>query len=158
MTIRHLKVFVEVCENSSITKTAEIMHIAKPAISQTIADIEKYYNVILFNRINQRLVITETGKILLQKAKEVIANFDEFENLAIATLENPIIHIGASLTFGITHLPRIMNYVKQNYPNVQLLTTINNSKEIEQGVLDGTIDFGIVEGSISNKNIKIENC
>ena len=157
MTIRHLKVFVEVCENSSITKTAEIMHIAQPAISQTIADIEKYYNVILFNRINQRLVITETGKILLQKAKEVIANFDEFENLAIATLENPIIHIGASLTFGITHLPRIMNYVKQNYPNVQLLTTINNSKEIEQGVLDGTIDFGIVEGSISNKNIKIEN-
>ena len=86
MTIRHLKVFVEVCENSSITKTAEIMHIAQPAISQTIADIEKYYNVILFNRINQRLVITETGKILLQKAKEVIANFDEFENLAIATL------------------------------------------------------------------------
>ena len=69
MTIRHLKVFVEVCENSSITKTAEIMHIAQPAISQTIADIEKYYNVILFNRINQRLVITETGKILLQKAK-----------------------------------------------------------------------------------------
>ena len=52
MTIRHLKVFVEVCENSSITKTAEIMHIAQPAISQTIADIEKYYNVILFNRIN----------------------------------------------------------------------------------------------------------
>ena len=57
MTIRHLKAFVAVCENGSVTKAAESLHVAQPALSQTISDIEKYYNVALFNRINQRLEI-----------------------------------------------------------------------------------------------------
>ena len=69
MTIRHLKTFVAVCEYGGITKAAEALHVAQPAVSQTIAEIEKYYGIILFDRINQRLVITELGKELLLKAK-----------------------------------------------------------------------------------------
>ena len=49
MTIRHLKIFIAVCENGSITKAAEILHIAQPAVSFTISEIEKYYKVIYRN-------------------------------------------------------------------------------------------------------------
>ena len=42
MTIRHLKILIAVCENGSITKAAEMLHIAQPAVSCTIAEIEKY--------------------------------------------------------------------------------------------------------------------
>ena len=68
MTIRHLKILIAVCENGSITKAAEMLHIAQPAVSCTIAEIEKYYKIVLFDRINQRLVITDAGKNLLLKA------------------------------------------------------------------------------------------
>ena len=148
MTIRHLKAFVAVCENGSVTKAAESLHVAQPALSQTISDIEKYYNVALFNRINQRLVLTETGKELLQKAKEVLESFQGFEDLATNAVDMPAVHIGMSLTIGTTDLPKIMRYIKNEYPFVKLSVTINNSLEIQQSILSGEIDFGIIEGNI----------
>ncbi len=148
MTIRHLKAFVAVCENGSVTKAAELLHVAQPALSQTISDIEKYYNVALFNRINQRLVLTETGKELLQKAKEVLESFQGFEDLATNAVDMPAVHIGMSLTIGATDLPKIMRYIKNEYPFVKLSVTINNSLEIQQSILSGEIDFGIIEGNI----------
>lgn len=148
MTIRHLKAFVAVCENGSVTKAAESLHVAQPALSQTISDIEKYYNVALFNRINQRLVLTDTGKELLQKAKEVLESFQGFEDLATNAVDMPAVHIGMSLTIGTTDLPKIMRYIKNEYPFVKLSVTINNSLEIQQSILSGEIDFGIIEGNI----------
>ena len=156
MTVRHLRVFVTVCECGGITKAAEVMHVAQPAVSQTIADIEKYYGVVLFDRINHKLVLTDGGKNLLLKAKEVLDNFDDFENLASSVVDNPLIRIGVSLTFGSTLLPEIMKNIKQNYKNVKLNVVINNSMEIQQMIMDGSLDFAIIEGSISFPSIKAE--
>lgn len=154
MTLRHLKVFITVCETGSVTRAAENLHIAQPAISQTISDVEKYYGVALFNRINQKLKLTEDGKLLFIKAKEVVLNFEEFENMAKSAAERPKINIGASLTFGKTVLPGIMRYVKDNMPEVRLFSVINNAREIQEGILDGNIDFAIIEGKPSFPNIK----
>ncbi len=156
MTVRHLRVFVTVCEYGGITKAAEFLHVAQPAVSQTILDIEKYYGVVLFNRINHKLVLTDGGKNLLLKAKEVLDNFDDFENLALSVVDNPVLRIGVSLTFGSTLLPEIMKHIKNNYKNVKLNVVINNSLEIQQWITDGSLDFAIIEGSISLPSIKAE--
>ena len=47
MTIRHLKIFICVCECGGITKAAEAMHMAQPTVSTTISELEKYYNNII---------------------------------------------------------------------------------------------------------------
>lgn len=62
MTIRHLKVFIKVCEFNSISKAAEELCIAQPSVSQTIKELEHYYDVILFNRINKKLVLQKKEK------------------------------------------------------------------------------------------------
>lgn len=156
MTIRHLKVFVAVCECGGMTKAAEMMHLAQPAVSRTISDIEEYYNIILFNRISQRVVLTETGKEFLYRAKETVKIFDDFENFARSSVDKPNIHIGASLTIGKSYLPKIMRYIKDTYPNIKLHTTVNNAKEIQNGIIDGEIDFAIIENSLLLPNIKAE--
>ncbi len=147
MTIRHLKVFAAVCETGSVTKAAELLHTAQPAVSQTIADIEKYYNVVLFDRINQRLLLTGEGKELLLRAKNVLSSFDEFEAVAFKAADSPEVRIGASLTIATTFLPNIMLYIKTQFPGVKLFTAINNAYEIQRGILDGEIDFAIIEGN-----------
>ena len=119
MTIRHLKVFIEVCERGGITKAAESLHIAQPAVSQTVSDIEKYYNVRLFERINQRLVLTEPGKELLLKAKEAVAAFDEFGRFASSAAAAPTVRIGTSLTIGKIFLPGILSGIRAGWPQVK---------------------------------------
>ena len=72
MTLRHLKIFVAVCEHGSTTKASKALFIVQPTISHTITELEKYYQVPLFERVNQRLVLTEIGRELYKKAKEQI--------------------------------------------------------------------------------------
>ena len=55
MTLKHLKVFITVCECGSMTKAAKKLFIAQPSVSLTISEIEKYYNIKLFDRENNLL-------------------------------------------------------------------------------------------------------
>ena len=60
MTLRHMRIFASVCENScNTTKAAEAMHMTQPAVSLAIRELEQYYGVTLFDRIGRRLRLTE---------------------------------------------------------------------------------------------------
>ena len=48
MTLRHMKIFVSVYQNSSITKAAKELHLAQPSVSVTIKELEEYYGQHLF--------------------------------------------------------------------------------------------------------------
>ena len=65
MTLRHLRIFSEVCRQESITLAAESMNMAQPAVSYAIRELESYYGTKLFERMNRRLYITESGEQLL---------------------------------------------------------------------------------------------
>ena len=72
MTVRHMKIFIMVCECNSITLAAKKLFVAQPAISFAIKELEEYYGVKFFDRISKRLYITEPGKKLytLQKKEK----------------------------------------------------------------------------------------
>jgi len=154
MTLRHLKTFIAVCEHGGITKAADALHIAQPAVSQTIAEIEKYYNVILFDRINQRLILTYYGKQLLVKAKETVASFNDFESLANENNLNAKIRIGSSLTIGKEYIPKIVALIKDNYPQIQVSVIIDSTAVIEEQLTNGNLDFAFVEGVVHSDSLK----
>lgn len=154
MTIRHLKVFIKVCEFNSISKAAEELCIAQPSVSQTIKELEHYYDVNLFNRINKKLVLTKEGEILLAKAKDVIFEFDDFESLAGKKDLNPSIKVGATMSFGEFVLPNFVKQLKRELPEVDPYIYIDKAKGLEEKVLLGDLDFAIVEGLITNKTLK----
>ena len=120
MTIRHLKVFICVCKHGNMTKAAEELFIAQPAVSNTIAEIEKNYNVKLFERINKRLFLTDEGKILLIKAQEAVSAFNEFEELALDSSKKPLLKIGSSLTIGKQKLPKLLRRLKENFEDIDV--------------------------------------
>lgn len=63
MTIRHIRIFLAVCNcGCNTTHAAEHLHLAQPAVSLAIRELEAHYGVVLFDRIGRRLVLTETGR------------------------------------------------------------------------------------------------
>lgn len=160
MTIRHLKVFICVCKHSSMTKAAEELFIAQPAVSNTISEIEKNYNIKLFDRINKRLLLTEEGKGLLIKAKEAVTAFEEFEEQASNSSKKPLLKIGSSLTIGKQKLPWILRKLKENFKETNFQISVNQTSVIENKILQGALDFAFIQGKPSDKNInsKLVDC
>ena len=154
MTIRHLKVFISVCENNSMTKAAEELFIAQPAVSKTISEIESHYNIVLFERINKRLHLTEEGSKLLIKAKEIVNSFCEFEDLARNSSVKPIVKIGSSITIGKQQMPKLLRGLNDLFPQISFQLSINQTSIIENKILDGGLDFAFIQGKPSDSNIK----
>ncbi len=153
MTIRHLKTFITVCECGGITKAADALYVAQPAVSQAIAEIEKYYNVDLFNRIGNRLYLTDCGKRLLVKAKETVASFDDFEHLARESELNTDLHIGASLTIGKLFIPQMVAKIRRELPQIRLSVIIQQTSIVEGLLMNGGLDFAFVEGNIHSNHL-----
>lgn len=154
MTLRHLKIFVAVCEYGSTTKAAEALYIAQPTISHTITELEKYYDVPLFERRNQRLILTDIGKALLTKAKEILNGFEDFESLATFHGQNPLVKIGASLTLGQTIIPRFWEIVVKGNYNIQPQFLIRQSTRIQHELEQSNLDFGIIGGEVTSPHLK----
>lgn len=150
MTIRHLKIFVSVCEHNSVTRAAEALYMAQPTVSHCIAEMEKHYNVELFERINQRLVLTDIGKELFIKGKDILTEFEEFENLAESRGKNPRLRVGSAITLGQTVIPQFMQALGESGLNIRSHIVIKPSAAIQRELERGNLDFAILDGEITS--------
>lgn len=153
MTLRYLRIFKEVCEQKSVTKAAKKLFISQPSVSVVISDLEKKYNVKLFMRIRNRLVITEEGQELYTRACNVLNNFDDFETLAFENSNSNIVKIGTSLTIGTFLLPSLLKELQKQYPQAQYKVKIFPKEKIENMLLQGELDFGLVENAVNHSEL-----
>ena len=73
MTIRGLRIFLSVIDTDcNFTKTAELLNLTQPAISQAIRELEEHYSIKLFGKNGKRLVLTEGGKVFEAEARRVV--------------------------------------------------------------------------------------
>lgn len=157
MTLRHLKIFVTVCETGSGTAAGEKLYIAQPSISLAISELEDYYGVKLFDRIGKRLHITDTGKRFLQYANHVVDLIDEMEKGFKNGDSTGILRIGTSITIGNYLLPQYVKDFKKTHPEISINAIIDNSDTIKQQVLNNSIDIGLIEGNAHNAYIVSEH-
>ena len=148
MTIRHLKTFIAVYDSGGISRAAQELHIAQPAVSQTICELERYYGVALFDRLGRGLAPTEAGRALLPKAREAVRAFEGFESAAAGARENPSLKIGATLTIGKMYLPRILSAMGRDFPDLQTSAVVNRASEIENMLVGGGLDIALSESAV----------
>ncbi len=146
MTLKHIKIFVAVCECGSVTAAAEKLYITQPAASLAISELEDYYGIKLFDRIAKRLHITEAGKQFLQYATHIVGLFDELEKGVRNWDSIGVLRVGASVTIGNYLLPGYVKEFQTDHPQMKIKAVIDNSETIEEYVLKNEIDLGLIEG------------
>ena len=106
MTLRHIRIFLAVCENgNNITRAAEQLLLAQPAVSLAIRELERYYGVKLFDRISRRLYLTETGKRFRNYAEHIASLYDLMERDLRDGDALGVLRIGCSITIGSQLMP-----------------------------------------------------
>lgn len=155
MNLRQLEVFIAVVECGKITRAAEKLFVAQPSVSQTIADLEHQYGVMLFQRLNKKLYLTEIGRTLYIQAKSAVKNFEEMHNFLIDAGAVSSIKIGATVTVGNCLLSKILTAFNGHGVNYEKLI-VDNTESIIEKLLDGRLDLAIIEGKADNENLNVE--
>lgn len=153
MTIRHLRIFIEVADSGKMSLAAAKFYISQPTVSQAIRELEQHYNTLLFERLSKRLFITPAGEKLLTYARLVVKQFDELEEFMASTSLTAKIRIGATITVGSCLLPTILNNLKSNCPDIEAYSYVGNTRMVENKLLKSDLDVALVEGKIKHPDL-----
>jgi DNA-binding transcriptional LysR family regulator len=160
MADRRLQVFHTVARLLSFTKAAETLHMTQPAVTFQVRQLEEYFNTRLFDRTHNRISLTEAGKIVYEYADRIFELYTEMEN-SVREMTGEIsgaLTIGASTTIAEYMLPTLLGDFKDRYPEVTIHLKVSNSEGIVSMVENNTIDLGVVEAPVGNKNLVVETC
>ncbi len=146
MTLRHMKIFLSVCENgTNTTKAAAALHMTQPAVSLAIKELEQYYGVVLFDRIGRRLKITEAGQQFREYAAHICQMFDTLEKGMRDWDTVGILRVGASITIGSQFLPSYVKAFTENHPGTQVRVIVAPYENLEKKLLNNELDFVLAE-------------
>ena len=155
MTLRYFKIFVSVCDKMNMTAAAEALFISQSAISQAIAELEKYYDVRLFERFSRKLYLTQAGERLLSYARHMIRMNTDIEKEMKALHENGALRLGASVTIGANVLPRLVSAYNRLHRDTTIEVFESNTQQIEKRILRDQTDIALVEGETISKDIMV---
>jgi DNA-binding transcriptional LysR family regulator len=151
MNLQNLRVFIKVAELEHVTRAAEELNLTQPAVTKIIQSLEQEVCLPLVERQGRRIVLTHAGRVLQTYARQLFVYEREMED-ALALLrdvDRGEVNLAANTTAGVYLLPPIVARFKTRYPQVALNISIMNSQEIIEGILNWTLDYGIVEGDIT---------
>lgn len=150
MTLEQLRVFVATANDLNMTRAAKRLNLTQPAISAAIAALEARHAIQLFNRIGRKLELTETGRLFLHEAREIIARVDHAQRRLhdLSDLLSGEVRLAASQTVATYWLPPRMARFAGAYPGIALPLAVGNTAQTVDAVLSGRADIGVIEGTI----------
>ncbi|MGE6536761.1 LysR family transcriptional regulator [Bacillus luti] len=145
MDFRQLYYFKEIVKQGSISKAAEVLHIAQPPLSQLLKKLETDLGTTLIHRYRQKWELTETGEILYRYANQVLMQIQDVKQ-QIQEIEQGI---GGTVSIGVssTCSNMLIDYVstfRTKYPNVKINIVTGNSEELLNRLEQREIDVALL--------------
>ncbi len=146
MELRHLRYFVAVAEALSFTKAAATLRLAQPSLTRQVRNLEAEIGVELFDRIHNRIALTDEGRRFLADAHKVLALCAE----SVAAVQeikrggNPQLNIGYVADIHDSLLPATLEAFRKQHPQVVLNLFDLTGVDQLQAIKDGQIDLGFI--------------
>src|SRR5215471_12125963 len=159
MDIRQLKAFVAIAETGTFTAGAARVHVTQAAISMQIRQLENETGAKLFVRAPRRVILTEAGEKLLDRAYVILREHDAAleEMAALTGAHRGRLRIGsASAMVAGDPLPQILCELKKTHDAVETSVSSGTSEELVQHVLAGELDVAFVSLPVEARGIQTE--
>jgi len=159
MEIRQLRAFVAIAESGTFTAGAQRVHVTQAAISMQIRQLETETGTRLFVRAPRRVLLTEAGEYLLERARAILREHDAaLEELASLTgAHRGRLRLGsASAGVSANPLPQVLKELRKTHPGVETLVVSGTSAELVQQVLAGELDAAFVSLPVEARGIQTE--
>ncbi len=146
MQFESLKVFCDLAETKSFTKTAQINSVSQSAVSQTISALERHFNILLIERSKKNFRLTSEGDVLYQHSKELLQTYDAIHSRMqeIKQVISGEIRVATVYSLGLHDLPPYVKRFMQDYPAVNVHVEYRRANQVYEVVLGNIVDLGLV--------------
>ncbi|GGD64315.1 LysR family transcriptional regulator [Paenibacillus nasutitermitis] len=146
MDLRQLSYFLEVARYASFSKASQAIHLSQPTLSKMVKNLEDELGLVLLDRSTRRVVLTEAGRVVQAHAQTVI---NASQQLLAAVLDLKEMRqgqftLGLPPVIGASFFPKVIAEFHQIHPDITIQIVEEGGKRIEQLLLEGEIDLGVV--------------
>lgn len=146
MHVETLRIFCDLADSRSFSKTAEKHLLSQSAVSQQLAQLELAHKCQLVTRKKRPIELTAAGQLFYKAAKDILERYDllKSELNTLKTTTETRINIAAIFSIGMHSLPDYVKKFMVSYPNVNVHIEYLSADVIYEQTLNGEIDIGIL--------------
>jgi len=148
LNTKQLQYFVRIAELGSFRKASEALHIAQPALTRHIKNLEEALSVQLFNRSSSGVMLSSAGRLLLERARFILRQTEQAraDVMAEGTVPSGAVTFGAPPSISQILFPLLSVAYLTQYPNVQL-RFFEGVSHLHDWLLNDEIDLAILPNS-----------
>jgi LysR family transcriptional regulator, nitrogen assimilation regulatory protein len=146
MQFRQLRYFVKIVESGSFSKAASVIHVAQPALSQQVAELEERLGVLLLQRGARGVRPTAAGEILYKEASAILHQLDQLPGIVRSSSGEP--EGAVSIGFVSSLAPKLVGGILEEchaiMPKVTIRISDDHSLGLESKIAAGSVDLAIL--------------
>ena len=156
MQIENFKVFADLVETKSFSKSAKINGITQSAVSQQARAMEKHFKTLLIDRSQKQFQLTREGLCVYEAAKELLHGYDKLlsELQEMKKVISGTIRISTIYSIGLHELPPYIKRFLHDFPSVNVRVEYRRSNLVYEDILHNSVDFGLVAFPVKHRQIE----
>jgi DNA-binding transcriptional LysR family regulator len=157
MQIETLKIFCDLAELQSFSKTADKHFLSQSAVSQQLAQLELAYKCQLINRKKRPIELTKEGQLFYTASVDILDRYEQLrsELNALKSSAETRINIAAIYSIGMHTLPDYVKRFMVKYSNVNVNVEYFRASRIYELILSGDADIGLVAIPKKDKRLDV---
>ncbi len=158
MELHQLRYFVAVAQAGNFSRAAERCHVSQPSMSQQIQKLERQFKQPLFHRLGRKAVLTDAGRLLLDRAMSILASVDDAERRLRAgdDASSGRLAIGAIPTIAPYVLPPTLKAFARHCPDAELIVREDTTANLVPAVVEGELDLALVALPLAEPHLEEE--
>jgi DNA-binding transcriptional LysR family regulator len=146
MQIENFKIFADLVETKSFSKSAKLNSITQSAVSQQARAMERHFKALLVDRSQKQFQLTREGQRVYESAKDVLHAYDTLlsELQDMKKVVSGTIRISTIYSIGLHELPPYIKKFLHDYPSVNVRVEYRRSNLVYEDILHNCVDFGLV--------------
>ncbi len=156
MQIQNFKVFADLVETKSFSKSAKINGITQSAVSQQARAMEKHFKTLLIDRSQKQFQLTREGLSVYETAKDLLHSYDKLlsELQEMKKVISGTIRIATIYSIGLHELPPYIKRFLHDFPSVNVRVEYRRSNLVYEDILHNSVDFGLVAFPLKHRQIE----
>jgi LysR family hydrogen peroxide-inducible transcriptional activator len=158
MNLRDLQYLVALAEYRHFGRAAEACFVSQPTLSTQIKKLEDELGVPLVERTPRKVLLTEVGRDIAVRARDVLNEIEQIRGVARRTLdpESGTVRLGIFPTLGPYLLPHALPLVRKAFPKLELLLVEDKTEALLRLLREGRLDAAILALPLHEESLHAE--